>query len=111
MIIRPRDELAGLGSTVHGGQGWKLSGVEDRGAHYTCAMALVWPDGRELSAEGYLYGEIGTERRGSNGFGYDPLFFLPERGCTTAELSPEEKNAISHRAKALHELVSKLEAE
>ena len=89
----------------------KLSGVEDRGAHYTCAMALVWPDGRELSAEGYLYGEIGTERRGSNGFGYDPLFFLPERGCTTAELSPEEKNAISHRAKALHELVSKLEAE
>ncbi len=89
----------------------KLSGVTDRGAHYTCAMALVWPDGGKLTAEGYLYGEIGTERRGSNGFGYDPLFLLPERGCTTAELSPEEKNAISHRANALHELVRQLEAE
>ena len=73
-------------------------------------MALVYPDGRELTAEGYLYGEIGTERKGTNGFGYDPLFVLPERGCTTAELSPEEKNAISHRANALHELVKKLEA-
>jgi XTP/dITP diphosphohydrolase len=89
----------------------ELEGVKDRGAHYTCAMALVYPDGRELTAEGYLYGEIGTERKGSNGFGYDPLFILPERGCTTAELSPEEKNAISHRANALHELVRKLEAD
>ena len=88
----------------------KLEGAEDRSAHYTCAMALVYPDGREVTAEGYLYGEIGTERRGSNGFGYDPLFVLPERGCTTAELSPEEKNAISHRANALYELVKKLEA-
>ena len=88
----------------------KLRNVADRGAHYTCAMALVYPDGRELTAEGYLYGEIGFERRGSNGFGYDPLFVLPERGCTTAQLSPEEKNAISHRANALHLLVEKLEA-
>ena len=88
----------------------KLSGAADRRAHYTCAMALVFPDGRELTAEGYRYGEIGTERKGTNGFGYDPLFVLPERGCTTAELSPEEKNAISHRANALHELVKKLEA-
>ena len=88
----------------------KLRNVADRGAHYTCAMALVYPDGRELTAEGYLYGEIGFERRGSNGFGYDPLFGLPERGCTTAQLSPEEKNAISHRANALHLLVEKLEA-
>ena len=87
----------------------KLEGVENRGAHYTCAMALVYPDGRELTAEGYLYGEIGFERRGHNGFGYDPLFVLPGRGCTTAELSPEEKNAISHRANALHALVKKLE--
>ena len=88
----------------------KLRDVEDRGAYYTCAMALVYPDGRELTAEGYLFGEIGTERRDSNGFGYDPLFILPERGCTTAELSPEEKNAISHRANALHALVKQLEA-
>ena len=89
----------------------KLSGAANRKAHYTCAMALVFPDGRELTAEGYLYGEIGTERKGTNGFGYDPLFVLPERGCTTAELSPEEKNAISHRANALHELVKQLEAD
>ena len=88
----------------------KLRNVADRGAHYTCAMALVYPDGRELTAEGYRYGEIGFERRGSNGFGYDPLFVLSERGCTTAQLSPEEKNAISHRANALHLLVEKLEA-
>ena len=88
----------------------KLRNVTDRRAHYTCAMALVYPDGRELTAEGYLYGEIGFERRGSNGFGYDPLFVLSERGCTTAQLSPEEKNAISHRANALHLLVEKLEA-
>lgn len=86
----------------------KLENVTDRGAHYTCAMALACPDGRMITAEGYLYGEIGYERRGHNGFGYDPLFILPERGCTTAELSPEEKNAISHRANALHTLLEKL---
>ena len=88
----------------------KLENVQDRGAHYTCAMALVWPDGRMLTAEGFLYGTIGRERRGTNGFGYDPLFVLPERGCTTAELSPDEKNAISHRAEALRRLVEQLEA-
>ena len=86
----------------------KLENVTDRGAHYTCAMALACPDGRMITSEGYLYGEIGYERRGHNGFGYDPLFILPERGCTTAELSPEEKNAISHRANALHALLEKL---
>lgn len=85
-----------------------LEGAEDRSAHFTCAMALVWPDGRELTAEGYIYGVIAKERAGTNGFGYDPLFYLPERGCTTAQLSPEEKNAISHRGNALHELVRKL---
>ena len=87
----------------------KLKDAENRGAHYTCAMALVYPDGRLVTAEGEFYGEIGYERRGTNGFGYDPLFYLPERGCTTAELSPEEKNAISHRAIALKRLVEKLE--
>ena len=87
----------------------KLQNTENRGAHYSCAMALVYPDGRLITAEGELYGEIGRERHGSNGFGYDPLFYLPDRGCTTAELSPEEKNAISHRAIALHNLVAKLE--
>ena len=86
----------------------KLRDVEDRGAHFTCAMALVYPDGRMITAEGYIYGVIGRAPAGTNGFGYDPLFYLPERGCTTAELAPEEKNAISHRANALHALVDKL---
>ena len=81
---------------------------EERGAYFCCAIALVWPDGRELTTEGRIYGVIGHEERGSNGFGYDPLFYLPERGCTTAELRPEEKNAISHRANALHALVDRL---
>ena len=86
----------------------KLSGRTDRGAHYTCAIALARPDGSMVCAEGYLYGVIGYEEKGSNGFGYDPLFFLPDRGMTAAELSPEEKNRISHRAKALQLLVEKL---
>ena len=87
----------------------KLKGVEDRGAHYTCAVALVWPDGRELTAEDYLYGEIAHDERGTGGFGYDPLFYLPELGCRTAELGPGGKNSISHRGKALRRLVRKLE--
>ena len=87
----------------------KLDGCEDRGAHYTCAMALALPDGSMLEAEGYLYGQIAHEEAGSNGFGYDPLFYLPDHGCTAAQISPEEKNRISHRAEALHKLVEKWE--
>ncbi len=89
----------------------KLLGREDRGAHYTCAIALVRPDGTQVCAEGYMYGQIGYEEIGENGFGYDPLFVLPEYGCTAAQLSPEEKNRISHRAKALHALLEKLRME
>lgn len=89
----------------------KLEGREDRGAHYTCAIALVYPDGRQVCAEGYMYGQIGYEEKGENGFGYDPLFFLPEYGCTAAQLSPEQKNLISHRASALHALLEKLRIE
>ena len=82
-----------------------------RGAHFTCAAVLAWPDGRTVEAEGYFYGYIAHEKHGENGFGYDPLFFLPERGCTSAELSPEEKNRVSHRAAALHALLEKLKGE
>ena len=86
----------------------ELESEHDRGAHYTCAIALAWPDGKLLTAEDYLYGEIAYDERGTNGFGYDPLFLLKERGLRTAELSPEEKNAISHRGKALRKLVEQL---
>ena len=87
----------------------KLEGVENRAAHYTCAIALCWPDGRMLTAEDYLFGEIAHDEKGTGGFGYDPLFLLPERGLRTAELGPGEKNAISHRGKALRKLVKLLE--
>ena len=86
----------------------KMEGVTDRKAHYTCAIALSYPDGREVTAEGYFHGEIGYEEKGQYGFGYDPLFYLPEYGCTSAEILPEEKNKISHRAVALRELCGKL---
>jgi len=86
----------------------KLEGREDRGAHYACAIALYRPDGSHVEAEGYLYGQIAREEAGSNGFGYDPLFYLPEYGCTAAQISPEEKNRISHRARALQLLVEKM---
>ena len=85
--------------------------VGDRGAHFACAMALVRPDGSSVTAEGAIYGQIGFEEKGENGFGYDPLFIVPELGCTTAELPPEEKNRISHRFKALQALVEKLNGE
>ncbi len=85
-----------------------LDGTEDRGAHFTCAVALVRPDGSMVSAEGYVYGVIGHEEAGENGFGYDSLFYLPELGCTTAQLEPEEKNALSHRGRALRALLEKL---
>ena len=81
---------------------------EQRGAHFTCAIVLARPDGTEVSAEGYFYGVIAHGESGETGFGYGPLFYLPEYGCTAAELSPEEKNRISHRSRALHSLLEKL---
>ena len=86
----------------------KLEHEENRRAHYTCAIVLVYPDGKIISAEGYLHGEITDKRAGANGFGYDPYFYLPEYGCTTAELDPEIKNKISHRGNAIRALVEKL---
>jgi XTP/dITP diphosphohydrolase len=85
--------------------------AEKRTARFVCAMACVFPDGRELTVEEAFEGIIGWEEKGPNGFGYDPIFYLPERGCTSAELSLEEKNAISHRGKALRAMRIKLEDE
>ena len=88
-----------------------LEGVEDRSAHFACAMVLVRPDGSVVRAEGRMDGVIAHEEAGIYGFGYDSLFYLPERGCTSAQLSPAEKNAVSHRAQALHKLLALLQAE
>lgn len=87
----------------------RLGNTDRRGAHYTAAVALVLPDGRTLTAEGHLYGEIGTAPRGTGGFGYDPLFY-PEGGDgrTLAEYTEEEKNAVSHRARALTALLAEI---
>ena len=74
---------------------------EARAAHFACNVAMLFPDGREFVTEGYLYGQIATEPRGTGGFGYDPIFLLPERGITNGELPEGEKNRISHRFKAL----------
>ena len=74
---------------------------DERTARFRCAIAAVLPDGTELVAEGCMEGTIAHEPFGQGGFGYDPIFFLPEYGKTSAEISMEEKNRISHRGKAL----------
>ncbi len=81
----------------------RLAGVpeEKRTARFVCAVAAVFPDGSERVVRGVMEGRIGYEERGSNGFGYDPIFILPAYHATTAELSPEEKNRESHRGQAL----------
>lgn len=88
----------------------RLEGVPDekRTARFVCAMAAVFPDGREEVVVGTMEGRIGYEIAGENGFGYDPIFYLPEYGKTSAEISPEEKNAISHRGKALRAIAELL---
>lgn len=90
----------------------RLDGVPDEGrsARFVCAVAAVCPDGKVLTAEGVMEGRIGHEERGENGFGYDPIFYLPEFGCTSAQLSLEDKNRISHRGKALRAMREKLGA-
>lgn len=81
---------------------------EARRGHYMCVIAVVWPNGREITAEGRCNGIIRDFYKGTGGFGYDPLFYLPEFGKTMAELSMEEKNKISHRGKAVDAMLKKL---
>lgn len=81
---------------------------EERKGRYVCVVALVWPDGRSVTAEGVCEGIIRDFYQGTGGFGYDPLFYLPSFGKTMAELTLEEKNSISHRGKALRALIEKL---
>ena len=76
---------------------------EKRTAKFVCVITCLWPDGRKIVARGECPGVITREVHGENGFGYDPVFYLPELGMTYAELLSEQKNAISHRARALQE--------
>ncbi|HYE82517.1 MAG TPA: RdgB/HAM1 family non-canonical purine NTP pyrophosphatase [Clostridia bacterium] len=79
-----------------------------RSARFCSAIAAVFPDGQEITAEGFVYGKIGYIEKGNQGFGYDPLFIVDGYGMTMAEIGSEEKNKISHRANALKEFVKKL---
>ena len=83
----------------------EMDGAADRQAHYVCAIACVFPDGRRFTVEGTCEGEILTSPRGKGGFGYDPLFFVPDAGMTFAEMPADEKNARSHRTAALKRFV------
>lgn len=74
---------------------------EERTARFVCVIACVTPDGKEYTRRGTIEGVIADHISGENGFGYDPIFYVPEYKCTTAELNPEQKNEISHRGKAL----------
>ena len=88
----------------------RLAGVPDekRTARFVCAITAVFPDGQELVTLGEIQGRIDYEEKGKNGFGYDPIFYVPEFGKTTAELTDEEKNSISHRGRALRKMKEKL---
>ena len=89
----------------------RLNGVPDekRTARFVCAIAAVMPDGALLTTEGTIEGRIGYEERGKTGFGYDPIFLVPPYVQTSAELTEEEKNAISHRGNALRSMRLKIE--
>lgn len=89
----------------------RLDGVPDekRTARFVCAIAAAMPDGCCEVVRGTMEGIIGHKIAGENGFGYDPIFFLPECGCTSAELSPEKKNELSHRGEGLKKICKILE--
>lgn len=82
----------------------------ERSARFVCAIAACFPDGRVLTTRGTMEGQIGYEEKGENGFGYDPIFYLPEYQCYSGELPLEEKNKLSHRGKALRLMKEQLEA-
>ncbi len=90
----------------------KLKNQSDRGAHYVCALVFLnsGNDPEPLIVQTRWYGQVIDHAKGSNGFGYDPHFFLPELGLTAAELEPTKKNAISHRGQALRELITQLKS-
>ena len=89
----------------------RLEGVpdEERTARFVCAVAAVFPDGTSETVRETIEGRIAHEIVGNNGFGYDPIFYVPEYGCTTAEMTPEQKNELSHRGKALRSMKKILE--
>lgn len=90
----------------------KLEGVpdKDRTARFVCAVAAAFPDGTVETVRGTIEGTLAKEMLGENGFGYDPIFYVPEYGCTTAQMTPAQKNELSHRGNALREMRILIEA-
>ena len=90
---------------------YRLEGVPDekRTARFVCAIAAALPDGSTEVVRGTMEGRIGYEITGENGFGYDPIFYLPQFGCSSAELEPEKKNELSHRGEGLRKMRKVLE--
>lgn len=88
----------------------RMQGVprEKRTARFVCAMAVIMPDGDSFTKTGVMEGYIGDHAEGENGFGYDPVFFVEPQNCSTAVLSPDEKNAISHRGQAMRAIAEEL---
>lgn len=86
----------------------EMQGITDRSAKFVTTMVLLFPSGRKVVGVGEVKGEILTERRGENGFGYDPLFYSYELGKSFGEASEEEKNSVSHRSRALKEILRQL---
>ena len=84
----------------------RMAGVpdEERTARFVCAIAAVFPGGESEVVRGTMEGRVGYEIAGENGFGYDPIFYLPECGCTSAQLAPEKKNELSHRGEGLRKM-------
>ena len=112
LVVDALDGAPGVYSARYGGEGlddtdrWKLllknmEGKEDRACRFVCVICCALPDGTEVMSRGTVEGRVAFGPEGDGGFGYDPIFYLPERGCTMACLPAEEKNAISHRGNAL----------
>lgn len=117
------DGAPGVHSARYGGADYKtdrdrlnlllknMEGIEDRTARFVCVITLLRPDGTKLVARGECEGVIDTAPRGTSDFGYDPVFYVPEEGCTFSEMGAERKNLISHRSNALRKLCELLEKE
>lgn len=120
LVVEALDGAPGVYSARYGGEGlddtgrWQLllknmEGKENRACKFVSVICCAFPDGTELMARGEVHGVVAQGPKGEGGFGYDPVFWLPERGKSMAELTPEEKNQISHRGNALRVFKKELE--
>lgn len=120
LVVEALGDAPGLYSARYGGESVRsdaertalllrnMEGVEDRAAKFVSCIACVFPNGDVITSRGECHGLISLEPRGENGFGFDPVFLVPETGKTLAELTPDEKNAVSHRGNALRDFEKKL---